>query len=226
MQKPRYYSNIYWHFTGGPVSRGNEIVWHNFTCLKDVKKNTKLRPHKEAMDNLKSIIHSNVLKATCTELISSNVETKKFCSVCDIPLVDLLYHRKYYGDYAIGFNANKIHENFHPVLYIDPTYTRINTSYYEMEDHTEDDIMLWNLIGLKKENPLLNFIKITNFSLEYDHSFYGEREWRCLDDFHFKDKEVEAIIVPKEEVEIINHFLKDNGYQNISVISWDLIENI
>ncbi|MDC3416300.1 abortive infection system antitoxin AbiGi family protein [Aquibacillus salsiterrae] len=222
--KPRYYSNIYWHFTGGPTSKRNGIVWHHFTNLKDVKKNSELRKPKDAMNNLKSIIESNVLKATCTELISNKVETKKFCSVCDIPLVDLMYHKTYYGEYAIGFNAKQIHDHFHPVLYLDPSYTTITSS--KEEDDSLDGHKLWDVIGIHKENPLLNFIKITNFALDYDHSFYGEREWRCLEDFNFKKNDVEAIIVPKEEVEEMNEYLVQNGYHNISVMSWNLIENI
>ncbi|WP_138414677.1 abortive infection system antitoxin AbiGi family protein [Aquibacillus sediminis] len=230
MSKPRYYSNIYWHFTGGPVSIGRDIIWHHYRCLKDVKNNTTLKQPQQAMENLQSIISSKVLKATCTEKISESIETEMFCSVCDIPLNDLVYHRQYYGDYAIGFNADIIHKHFHPVLYIDPYYASLNRpeirSRLSETDGDRNKPMLWELIGIKKENPLLNFLKITSFASNYEQSFYGEREWRCLQDFAFNPSEVEAIIVPKQEVQAINYHLRASGYQNISVLSWDLIENV
>ncbi|WP_186577378.1 abortive infection system antitoxin AbiGi family protein [Aquibacillus kalidii] len=222
MSKPRFYSNIYWHFTGGPSTKGRDVVWHGYKSLKDVKRNYDLRDPLKAMENLKTIISQKTLKATSTELVSEKVETKKFCCVCDIPLNDLIYHRKYYGDYAIGFASKEIHQHFHPVLYLDPYYDQLNTSKSTVMDSKK----VWEVVGLHKENPLVNFIKITSFAKDYDHSFYGEREWRCLEDFHFETGNVEAIIVPKEEVEIIHNHLLKYGYHNISILSWDLINNI
>ncbi|MRH42622.1 hypothetical protein GH741_07980 [Aquibacillus halophilus] len=231
MSKPRYYSNIYWHFTGGPVSRDGGTVWHNYRALKEVEEHTELRSSKQAMGNLKNIIETQVLKATTTEKVAEEVETEKFCCVCDIPLSDLTYHRRYYGEYAIGFNSEKVHQNFHPVLYLDPFYARINhhniiinPSRINIRDPIE--AKLWDLIGIKKENPLINFLKITNFASDYGGSFYGEREWRCLENFSFARDEVEAIIVPKKEVKDIYQHLNKSGYNNISVMSWDLIENV
>ncbi|MDL4839532.1 abortive infection system antitoxin AbiGi family protein [Aquibacillus rhizosphaerae] len=227
MNKPRYYSNIYWHFTGGPVSNNNTSIWHHYRSLKDVKENSSLRDPKKALNNLKNIIKTKILKATTTELISESVETNEFCCVSDVPLKDLTYHRKYYGDYAIGFTSKKIHEYFHPVLYLDPFYASINNKELGFKkDQQGSEPMLWELIGVKKENPLINFLKITSFSKNYDYSFYGEREWRCLDDFKFKEEDLEAIIVPKDRVEEIHHYLHSNGYHNISLLSWDLIENM
>lgn len=225
MSKPSYYSNIYWHFTGGPVSKNDKVVWHHYRCLKDVKNNSKLREPKDALNNLKSIINNQLLKATCTELIANSVETKEFCSVCDIPLNDLTYHRKYYGEYAIGFSADKIHKYFHPVLYLDPFYSKIINTGKEAS-RSDKEVSLWELLGIQRENSLMNFVKITNFASDYDHSFYGEREWRCIEDFCFEKEEVEAIIVPKEHIEEINRYIKEKGYHNISVMSWDLIDNI
>jgi hypothetical protein len=227
--KPRFYSNIYWHFTGGPVSRDGSIVWHRFRCLQEVKENTQLRSPSEAMENLKNILNMKMLKATCTELISDNLETEPFCCVSDIPLEDLTFHRNYYGDYAIGFNSRKIHEHFHPVLYFEPHITKIikKTKTNDMDDkHIETESKLLNILGIHKGNPLVNFLKLTHFDSDYEDSFYGEREWRCLDDYEFNAADVEAVIVPKEEVNDIHHYLMNEGYQNISVLSWDLIENI
>ncbi|WP_226034860.1 abortive infection system antitoxin AbiGi family protein [Aquibacillus saliphilus] len=231
MAKPGYYSNIYWHFTGGPVSKDGDIIWHNYRGLKEVRDHTKLRNPELAMDNLKNIIEKKVLKATTTEKVAEEVETEKFCCVCDIPLNDLTYHRGYYGDYAIGFNSKKVHENFHPVLYLDPYHAKINHQNIVIDPNSvvqsdNEDPLLWDLVGIKKENPLLNFLKLTNFASDYDGTFYGEREWRCLEDFFFNQEEVEAIIVPKEEIKQINRHLNKHGYNNVSIMSWELIENV
>lgn len=227
MSKPRYYSNIYWHFTGGPVSKEGEVVWHHYRCLHEVKQNTVLKTPEEAMDNLKNILHTKTLKATCTELIYGETETEKFCCVCDIPLDDLTFHQEYYGDYAVGFNSNKIHKNFHPVLYFEPHLAKILNIEASMKDiQAESEEQLFEMIGIHKGNPLINFLKLTHFDPDYEDSFYGEREWRCLKDFHFDYGDVEAIIVPKQQVNEIIHYIKKLGYQNISVLSWDFIENI
>ncbi len=226
MTKPRYYSNIYWHFTGGPVSKEGEVVWHGFRCLQEVKENTVLKTPDTAMENLKNILNTRTLKATCTELIADDMETEKFCCVCDIPLEDITLHKVYYGDYAIGFNAKRIHENFHPVLYFEPHLAKIvKPEFLETSTATSEEKFL-SALGIHKGNPLVNFLKLTHFDPDYEDSFYGEREWRCLKDFVFSYEDVEAIIVPKEEVNDINHYLAHLGYKNISVLSWDFVENI
>ncbi|QHS22933.1 hypothetical protein GWK91_08230 [Virgibacillus sp. MSP4-1] len=230
--KPRFYSNIYWHFTGGPVSKDGSEVWHHFRCLREVKENTTLRHPDRAMGNLKNILQSKVLQATTTEKVLEKVETDEFCCVCDIPLKDLVFHRQYYGDYAIGFNAGKIHENFHPVLYFEPYPTKMlkmqpkQVQREAKERSTEDHMDFLELLGINQSNPLVNFLKLTHFDSDYDDSFYGEREWRCLDDFSFTNEDVEAVIVPKDHVNEISEYLKGEGFLNISVLSWDLIENI
>ncbi|SET77463.1 Putative abortive phage resistance protein AbiGi, antitoxin [Salinibacillus kushneri] len=229
--KPRFYSNIYWHFTGGPVSKDGSKVWHHYRCLREVKENTTLRHPEKAMENLKNIIQSKVLQATTTEKVLEAVETDEFCCVCDIPLKDLMFHRQYYGDYAVGFNAKKIHDNFHPVLYFEPYPTKMikikpkQTQQLKTEGD-ENQINFLELLGINQSNPLVNFLKLTHFDSDYDDSFYGEREWRCLDDFHFTRRDVEAVIVPKDHVNDIGEFLNGEGFRNISVLSWDLIENI
>ncbi|GAA0483674.1 hypothetical protein GCM10008986_06000 [Salinibacillus aidingensis] len=230
--KPRFYSNIYWHFTGGPVSKDGSEVWHHFRCLREVKENTTLRHPERAMGNLKNILQSKVLQATTTEKVLEKVETDEFCCVCDIPLKDLVFHRQYYGDYAIGFNARKIHENFHPVLYFEPYPTKMlkmqpkQVQREVKEKGTENQMDFLELLGINQNNPLVNFLKLTHFDSDYDDSFYGEREWRCLDDFSFTNEDVEAVIVPKDHVNEISEYLKGEGFLNISVLSWDLIENI
>jgi hypothetical protein len=93
-----------------------------FLKLESTRSNIcTIRPvldNSEAAETLKLIIDSCFLKATCTEKISEEKETDKFCCVTDVLLKDLPSHSPYYGKVAIGFKANSIHSHFVPVLYI------------------------------------------------------------------------------------------------------------
>ncbi|MCX6338639.1 MAG: abortive infection system antitoxin AbiGi family protein [Candidatus Aureabacteria bacterium] len=111
--KQRYYSNIYWHFTGSP--RG--IDWGACKKPKDILLQGKPRPPEEALHTLFSILEIRKLLATCDERISEKLKTQKFCCVTDIPLMDLELHSRYYGEVALGFNCSRIHMDFNPVLY-------------------------------------------------------------------------------------------------------------
>ena len=81
----RYYSNIYWHFTGSPKG----VDWSVARCPKDIISQDPVFNDLEAAKTLNLILDSRTLKATCTEKISEKLETKKFCCVTDIPLKDL-----------------------------------------------------------------------------------------------------------------------------------------
>jgi hypothetical protein len=110
----RYYSNIYWHFTGSPQG----IDWRKVRKPADILRDGKIRTPAEATEILKSIIKTKKLLATAIEVVSGDVATEKFCCVTDIPFKDLPEHASYYGPAAIGFKANTIHQHFLPVLYI------------------------------------------------------------------------------------------------------------
>ena len=110
----RYYSNIYWHFTGSPKG----VDWSIARCPKDITSQSPVLDDLEAAETLNLILELCLLKATCTEKISEKQVTDKFCCVTDIPLKDLPSHSPYYGKVAIGLKANLIHSHFVPVLYI------------------------------------------------------------------------------------------------------------
>ena len=109
----RYFSNIYWHFTGSPEG----VDWSQAKCPKDITKQGPVLDNEKAAETLRLILDSSTLNATCTEKISETFETDKFCCVTDIPFKDLPSHSPYYGKVAIGFKAEVIHRHFFPVLY-------------------------------------------------------------------------------------------------------------
>ncbi|SDH85819.1 abortive infection system antitoxin AbiGi family protein [Alteribacillus bidgolensis] len=200
----RYYSNIYWHFTGSP----SDVDW------KKIKKPKELKDYppktiKDTYETLETILLSKTLKATSAEKVSSTEETAPFCCVCDIPLKDLDYHMKYYGKIAIGFNHKAIHGNFNPVLYIDPEHMPYINHSVSLEDGSKS---------------LINLIKHTNFGVERGESFYGEREWRYIGDYRFNESDVEVIIVPKDFKDKLIHFLEQNHYDDTTVLTWELIQ--
>lgn len=223
----RYYSKIYWHFTGSPEN----VNWHEIKVPKDLK-NCQVKSTKQSFDILEAILTSSKLKATCTERVSSTEETEPFCCVCDIPIKDLIYHKKYYGDCAIGFRAEAIHKNFTPVLYINLEYAklidenRMLDTNKTFEENDSAELLLEYLFGLNRETfgVLSNFLKITNFSENEDETFYREREWRCLGDFNFEEKDVAAIVVPQEYLTRAYKMLMDKNLRDVSVLSWELIE--
>ncbi|WP_349409474.1 abortive infection system antitoxin AbiGi family protein [Pseudalkalibacillus sp. SCS-8] len=197
----RYYSRIYWHFTGSPKG-GHEPASSPDELLK--KSNPK--PEAESVEILLSILGSRVLEATSTEKVGA-YETKAFCSTTDIPFKDLLDHADYYGKAAIGFKAEAVHDVFLPVLYLSATHQLRN-----------------ELIDGKK-HPLMDFIKITDFHPEEGHTFYREREWRSTGDFKFTKEQVAAIVVPNQAVKDVRSFLMEHAYpEDISILSWRLIE--
>jgi len=110
----RYYSQIYWHFTGSPKG----IDWSKVRKPADILKYGSVRDPAEATEILKKIIKTKKVLATAIENISEEIQTTKFCCVTDIPFKDLPEHTVYYGAAAIGFKAKAIHSRFLPVLYI------------------------------------------------------------------------------------------------------------
>ena len=77
----------------------------------------------------------------------------------------------------------------------------------------------------ERDDPyFFNHLKLTYFSEYPNESFYQEREWRKIGDFKFEEKDIEAIIAPKECTQEIIKFLKDYKFYNPSIISWDLID--
>lgn len=196
----RYYSRIYWHFTGSPKGGKPGAL-----SPEELLKSSKPKSEAESIDILLAILESQVLEASSKEKVG-DYETKAFCSTTDIPFKDLIDHSAYYGKAAIGFKAEAIHDIFLPICYVSVGHS--------LED------------GLLKEgHPLLDFIKLTDFHPDEGHTFYREREWRKVGDYQFKRDEVAAIVVPDQAVKKVHTFLDERGYPgDISVLSWRLIE--
>lgn len=210
----RYYSNIYWHFTGSPEN----LDWARIKSPNDILKYGKPKETKQAVEILLKIIASKEIISTTSEKIGDNYFTKKFCCVTDVPLKDLLTHGPYYGKVAIGFKPKVIHENFLPVLYI-----------------SQDNLSFARLINPKKQldssysqdlaDFITNFIKITKFDVQEGHSFYREREWRHLGNFKFTYSDIEAIVVPQKYLEYVKSVLAEiKDLLEISYISWEFLE--
>lgn len=202
----RYYSTIYWHFTGSP-----DIDWNNVKSPEDMLTQGKPKPDEQAVKILKEIICSKTLKATSIEKLTDSIWTEKFCCTTDIPFKDLLTHAQYYGKVAIGFKAEMIQKIFLPVFYVSTD----NKSYSEEVLKTLDS-----------EQYIKNFIKMTDFTSENDgHTFYREREWRHIGDFNFNVEDVAALVVPNNSLLEMRKCLESNHFpEDISVLSWRLIE--
>lgn len=250
MANQRYFSNIYWHFTGSP----KDIDWREVTKPADITKHGSVLEPAEAVKTLGLILGSSKLRATCTERVVDGVETEKFCCVTDIPLKDLPSHSPYYGKVAIGFKAGAVHRCFIPVLYIPkenlPTITNLlpNPQLVEMafaalgqqtsfEQQQYQKLLAQanapgNQIEVKRPDALaitgffLNFVKMTDFDTSPENTFYREREWRNVGDFTFTSEEVAAIVVPDEFMGEAKKLLSSLGYPpSISVVAWEFIES-
>jgi len=244
MNEPTSISNIYWHFTGSP----KDVDWHLITSPAQIPKNPK--PDNEAFEILIKIIKSKKLKASATEKILEGIETDKFCCVTDIPLKDLIIHSKTYGNVAIGFSAKRIHRSFfNPVLYL-PKYSLplqqadatkkisikiraihdletffLNCGFDKFKDGSWKIPVIANpVIPDKSWFPkyFIDHLKITDFSETVGKSFYQEREWRKIKDFHFTAEDIKAIIIPTEFLERAYDFFS-NEKLSIPILTWELI---
>jgi len=244
----RYYSNIFWHFTGSPP----EVDWSEVREPKDIKGECKTP--EQSVDILKAILSSQKLKATATEeILGEDVKTQEFCCVCDIPLKDLPSHTPYYGKAAVGFSSEPIYREFNPVLYMNEANMElfplsesitIDDEHEINDDQTfHDDTpaseLFIQLFGFE-DNPeykeyldehlgvLQKYLKLTKFSKEEDETFYRKREWRSIDgEFNFEKEDVEALIVPEEYTGEIKEELDTYNYEdNIPILTWGFIENV
>ncbi|MCF6139297.1 abortive infection system antitoxin AbiGi family protein [Pseudalkalibacillus berkeleyi] len=196
----RYYSRIYWHFTGSP--KDGHLEAHSPDELLKV---SKPKSDEESIYILLSILESSSLIASSSEQVGRH-KTGNFCSTTDIPFKDLVNHSRYYGKAAIGFKAAIIHEHFLPVCYVPVNHTLLNEK-------------------LEQKHPLIDFVKVTDFHPPEGHTFYREKEWRKIGDFKFSKTDVAAIVVPDQSVKKLQTYLREHQYpENISVCSWQLVE--
>jgi hypothetical protein len=248
MTTQRYYSNIYWHFTGSPKG----IDWRKVRCPADITKQGPILDVAAAKDTLKLILTSNKLLGSCTELIMDDLETAKFCCVTDIPLKDLPSHAPYYGKVAIGFKAHAVHKVFLPVMYFPKEsmpviemlvpnrkltamaydFLRYQGSFQEQQANKLFSQAAQNKEVVHKPDAeamkgfLMNFVKVTDFDTSPENTFYREREWRNIGDFSFVLEDVAAVVVPESLIAETQAHLEDRGYpKTISVVAWEFIEN-
>lgn len=212
----RYYSNVYWHFTGSPTNLEGALV----TRPADIHRAGRLKSVDEALDTLLRILTSRKLLATSVERISARIQTDPFCCVTDIPLKDLPVHAQSYGKVALGFKASAIHPCFVPVMYL-----------------SKDNEMMRNLLieggqgdgagASGRGNPFWNFVKITDFGMRPDESFYSEREWRHVGEFAFESDAIEAVIAPADKLpDLRTRLVESLGYPaTLSLIGWEFLEN-
>ncbi|MFZ7102217.1 MAG: abortive infection system antitoxin AbiGi family protein [Peptococcaceae bacterium] len=229
----RYYSNIYWHFTGSPEN----LDWEKIKSPDDILKFGRPKEDKQAADILLKIIKNREIIANTSEKISNNFYTEKFCCVTDVPLKDLLTHGPYYGKVALGFKPRPIHENFVPVLYISENnlpFAGFITSEFQAKRGRVENYDAY-LKKAKEENPAItmqdlagfitNFIKVTKFDVDEGHSFYREREWRHLGNFRFTYNSIEAVVVPQKFLEYVKEELAGiKELLEISYISWEFLQ--
>lgn len=112
----RYFSDVFWHFPGSPSFP--EGFWPKKPG--DIfERGLEPRRPSEGVGIVEKIAESGKLLATCSDPITDQLSTNKFCCVTDIPVKDLPHHARFYGRVAIGFRAQAVHEGgFLPVQYV------------------------------------------------------------------------------------------------------------
>ena len=244
----RYFSQVYWHFTGSP----DGINWSTIKSPEQILEHGKPKDDKRATDIALKVLDSQTLMATCVEQIASNLTTETFCCVTDVPVKDLNYHGQYYGHVAIGFRASAVQSNFLPVLYIPrdrlPDVNEVTEPDGQLTAIASELLSSTGGWGQAQGDKLMrqayirgmtrvvantermqglfpNMLKITNFSPGLGGSFYSEREWRHFGDFQFGSEDVEAVLVPEAELPMVLAKLQQSPYQGckVNVLSWEFL---
>ncbi len=80
--------------------------------------------------------------------------------------------------------------------------------------------------GALGANSLVDYLKITDFSVDPADTFYAEREWRRVGDFVFGKDDVAAVAAPEEHLGGLRKTLFDRlRYPAaLSVVSWEFVE--
>lgn len=234
----RYYSNVYWHFTGSPTRLDGFLL----TKPADIHHVAQPKDTDEATDVLIRILRSRTLLATSVEKIAENLQTDPFCCVTDIPLKDLPLHAVNYGQVALGFKAPAIHNRFVPVLYLSKDNEEMREKLFNHDQlsrlaESGKGYQFHRVAGiggslatqsdpLITQNPFLNFIKMTDYSVEPEETFYSEREWRHIGDFAFSTDDIEAVIAPACVLPELRRCIFDElGYPDaLSLFAWEFLE--
>jgi len=246
---PRYYSTIYWHFTGSPKG----LDWDKITKPADILTQGKpLKSDDEAVEIIRKILKSLKLIAFAKINFSPELSTDPFCCVTDIPIKDLPSHSFYYGKAAIGFRASAIYNRFLPVLYasqnfvpsskreivtdahglIDALITYHGLTAADLLDQVTGNYNARAIIDTKDfralKGPYLNYLKMTDFSVAPEDTFYCEREWRKVGDFNFQLSDVAVIVVPEKYLGQMKKYVYEilKSPETVSLIAWELIEQV
>lgn len=141
---PKTHSEILWHFTGGPrwSDRSNHQLKNRKTskqayeALCDILNSKELKVgnyHEIIKVKLSDILDYDAQKKKFTNIhnVERSIKTAKVCCVADIPLSELFYHGKRYGNMAIGFKRSSlVKAGFNPVLYILDDKPLVRNFYY------------------------------------------------------------------------------------------------
>jgi Putative abortive phage resistance protein AbiGi, antitoxin len=240
-----YYSNIYWHFTGSPKG----IDWTQINSPREIRQQGTPKTDAESIEIAKEIFKSRTLKAMCIERIAEDLKTQPFCCVTDIPIQNLQEHCQYYGNVAIGFDHKIIHKIFNPVFYVPrsrfksklDTITKPNEVNYGIlgswrynKDGSQEMVrtpFVNAFLSLQTDTRelgsyIFNYFKITNFSNDPDETFYREREWRKLSDFHFEYSDIAAIITPTSYKHDFENLFEEQNINGINILNWDFLKII
>jgi hypothetical protein len=227
----RYYSNVYWHFVGSPPG----VDWRKVRKPADIiAQGGTPKNLATCMNIVLEILKTGTLRATCIERISPTITTRPFCCVTDIPVKDLPSHSPYYGRVAVGFRSVAIHASFLPVLYYPTVHLpQVHTGYEGIPvkrwlPDVDKIAPIMEPDPALASNPFKDCLKLTDFSVHPDESFYREREWRHAgSDFRFAETDVAAIVAPEEALSQLRRWLQQQSYcdDRISLIAWELIED-
>lgn len=162
--------------------------------------------------------------------------------MCDIPFKDLRIHTIRYGQYGIAFN--KIHAiekgQFNPVLYIHKNQFLFKYIEIAILPYIDSLAKMKNPFSQKLDEYLRilgTYLKPGNLTAELsigekniddqqENNFYFEREWRSAYPWKFNEEDIETIIVPKKDYNDIQGFLKQTKYEDLPIVTYEMIENL
>lgn len=138
-----------------------------------------------------------------------------FQAVCltDMPLKDLPIHSNVYGKFAIGFHKKRaVLNGFMPIAYANQ-HSRAFTRFLSLRKKMEEDFLrdparrkefedFWKLIGsMFKHGDLLARADENEFLDPRRRNYYYEREWRSINHWHFKPRDVAMVLMPGKYIQ-------------------------
>lgn len=219
----RFSTKVLWHFSGYNKSP-NEAI----SIIKKIIEEQNLR-----IGNY----HSELIMPSGTKRYGYPC-----VCMCDIPFKDLRIHTIRYGRHGLAFNKKKaiINGQFNPVLYIHKGHFLFDYVEKYLINYI-DELTKLNSVLSKNINEYMfiigTYLKPSDLTapitvgnarvdLEQNNNFYYEREWRSAYGWNFGKEDVEAIMVPKKDLDEMREFLEDKKMNNIPVITYEMIESL